>query len=63
MTRTQALNQKVDQLKEVIKTTNNGYLFAPTPEQVYIALVRPQQFTVIYNPEVETPFPIKIYSL
>lgn len=58
MIRTQIIAQKVTELQEKIKTTNNGYLFAPTTEDVYLATVHPERFDVYYQPNSDFPFRI-----
>lgn len=62
MTRTQIIAQKVTELQEKIKTTNNGYLFACTREEIYIATTHPRLFTVVYNPHVEEMVAFRIYN-
>ena len=50
---------RVVNLKEVIKTTNNGYLFAPKPEDVFIAMMAPAIFRVTFDYTVRD-FPMRI---
>lgn len=50
---------KASQLTEKIASTNNGYLFAPTAEEVYIATLFPEQFVINYAPLAEH-FPLRI---
>ena len=49
----------VKQLINEIKSTNNGYLFNPTGEQVEIAKENPDEFLVAESNNEY--FPIKIY--
>ena len=56
MTKTSKISptiQKAAQLREVIAGTNNGYLFAPDAEQVYIATLFPDKFSISYAPLAE----------
>lgn len=63
MTRTQLIDKKVKELAEKIKATNNGYLFAPTTEDVYIATTCPtKQFVIEYKPDVWSEFPFRIWN-
>lgn len=50
---------KAAQLSETIESTNNGYLFSPSAEQVYIATLFPEQFHIHYAPLAEH-FPFRI---
>jgi len=33
-----SITSRITNLKERIKGSNNGYIFAPTPEEVYVAM-------------------------
>lgn len=48
-----AIITKAAQLSETIESTNNGYLFSPSAEQVYIATLFPDKFSVSYAPLAE----------
>lgn len=54
-----AIAAKASQLAEKIASTNNGYLFAPTAEEVYIATLFPDDFLINYAPLAEH-FPFRI---
>lgn len=50
---------EIQTLIEKIKSTNNGYLFAPTGNDTKTAKANPDKFLVIATGN--TDFPIKIY--
>lgn len=53
------MNITKEELIESIKTTNNGYLFVPTKDEIVTASEYPEVFTIIINPTSE--FSQKIY--
>lgn len=48
-----------DELRENIALTNNGYLFAPTPTDVYVATLYPKHFAISFAPSAKS-FPFRI---
>jgi len=48
-----------DELREKIVSTNNGYLFAPTTTDVYVATLYPENFMVSFAPSAKE-FPFRI---
>lgn len=54
-----SLTSRINNLRDRIKGSNNGYLFAPTPEEVYVAMKYSQIFDVQFAALADN-FPIRI---
>lgn len=54
------LRNSADALRESIKSTNNGYLFAPSGDEIEIAETFPDEFTVKRN--IPGEFPNRIWN-
>jgi hypothetical protein len=50
---------KADALADKVINTNNGYLFCPTTEEIYIATLFPDRFSINYAP-LAKDFPLRI---
>jgi hypothetical protein len=53
------LEQLQRELVERIRGTNNGYLFAPTAKEVYVAMQYGYIFNVQFDPDADD-FPLRI---